>query len=68
LGELLGVDVDKGKNRSFVASVNYLIDKNEEQGPSNPTSRKRVNGFLESIGMSRTFNPIETTKSKKRKK
>jgi hypothetical protein len=68
LGELLGVDVSNGKNPSFKASVNYLIDKNEKQGPSNKKSRDKVNGFLQSIGMSPTINPILTTKSKKEKK
>jgi hypothetical protein len=68
LGELLGVDVSNGKNTSFKASVNYLIDKNEKQGPSNKKSRDKVNGFLQSIGMSPTINPILTTKSKKEKK
>jgi hypothetical protein len=68
LGELLGVDVSNGKNTSFKASVNYLIDKNEKQGPSNKKSRDKVNGFLQSIGMSPTINPILTTTSKKEKK
>ena len=68
LAELLGVDVSNGKNASFRASVNYLIGKNEKQGPSNKKSRDEVNGFLQSIGMTPTINPILTTKSKKEKK
>ena len=49
LAEILGIDVSNGKNRSFVASVNHLLNNNIEQGPLNPTSKARVEGFLKEI-------------------
>jgi hypothetical protein len=53
VAEILGVDISNGKNPSFVADLNYLIRGNEMKGPSSKAAKKKIEGLLHSIGLTR---------------
>lgn len=51
LAEIMGIDTTSARNRSFLSSVKHLLNKDEEKGPSNQTSRRQVEAFLTKIGI-----------------